>query len=195
MPTFKTLRFDMLTPGAEFTFEASPAPIDVDTTKFTMVKATASSAYVKEIGEKSSKRFTIRACERCLISIPDPTPEEIAAKAAEDKANVEKWARRAVERKIESCETSIAKFAARLAVNPTDAFEWGNDAAIASGNLLAFKVILAVFDEKGYEVAKDHDLAQALQGARCPQHSTSTLSNLVNEAKTAAYADFASNQL
>jgi len=192
----KNSRFDAVIVGQEFVLRdmAEQAMVFGTMTEqnanVVLVKKTNSSAYRKDLGEKASKSISIRACAPVAIILPDPTPEELAAKAAEQQAWTEKWYRRRLANEIDACEGKIKQFAERLAANPFDAFEWGTDHAIAAGKLRAFKVLAEVFDVKGYEAAKNYALRMTVQGAKNPQHSTAALSNLVHESLTAGYAEF-----
>lgn len=197
MPTTKTTRFDAIAIGTEFTFEASPAPVVMlDGDNGIMVKKTNSSAIVRDYA--NSKSYTIRACERVLLSIPDPTPEELAAKEAETLAWTKKWYRGRLASEIEMCEVRFAKFAERMKNNPYDAFEWGTDTAVCAGKHRAFLALANCFDiaeekgENGYEAANAFALRRVVDGARCPQHSTSPMSNLVKESEIAGFAEFVS---
>ena len=185
MPTTKTLRFDMIALDTEFTL-----PEQFGET--VLIKKANLSARRTDLpgGWQSSKAIPVSAATKVNISIPDPTPEEIAAKEAEAKAWTEKWYRRRLTTEIEACEVRIARFTERLATNPYDAFEWGTDTAIAAGKLRAYQSIAHLFDEKGYEAAKAFALRRTVEGAKFPQHSTAALSNLVKESETAGYAEF-----
>jgi len=119
----------------------------------------------------------------------------LAGNAAEEAEMRIKWSRRGLVNGIETCNGKLARFAERLAANPHDAFSWGQDAAEASGKLFAYTRVLTVFDDKGYEAALAYATREALDGARHPQHSTATLSNVVAEAVTAGYAEFALRSL
>lgn len=154
-------------------------------------KKSASSA----VNEEGRLMSNIKLGTEVFGIFPDPTPEELAAQEASRQADIERWARRALDTGIESARTTLDRFAKRLAEDPADAFSWGSSSVEAAGTLRVYSILAELFDKKGYQVAKDFALRRALEGARSPQHSTSELSNAIEEAFTAAYARFASNNL
>lgn len=92
---------------------------------------------------------------------------------------------------LETAQGKLVQFKARLEANAMDAFKWGDEALVASARESVFAGILTLLASHGFETTVKEVLSLALQGARHPEHSTSALSNLVNEAKTAALAEFA----
>lgn len=195
----KNLRFDMIVPGTEFQvkdnaviaamFVNTVAPADGTT----FVKKSNSSAVI--LGQVPLTPIRMHGKDVVVVTLPDPTPEEVAAKEAEDARMRIEWARRGLVNGIEACEGKLARFTERLANNPHDAFSWGQETAEAAGKLFAYKRLLALFDDKGCEAAREYALREALSGARNPQHSTAALSNIVAEAVTTGYAEFASRSL
>lgn len=187
MPTLKTTRFDALTIGTEFVVPDEILPIDQ---LVVFVKKATLSARKRDLAVSPAIPF--RACDKVATVVPDPTPEEIAAKAEQDRVWAEQWFARRLKSFTEAAEATVARFQERVMTDPSYAFEWGTDAAIAAGKLRAFRNVQAVLDEKGTDAAKAYAIARVLEGARCPNHSTAALANLVIESVTAGYAEIAS---
>lgn len=94
---------------------------------------------------------------------------------------------------IASGEDTIDKFKEKLTANPAYAFEWAQGAIEAAAKLdVAIRLQgILTHENGGFDAVMKNALREALRGARNPSHSTSTVSNLVDEAKTAAYAEIA----
>jgi hypothetical protein len=94
---------------------------------------------------------------------------------------------------IEDADRNIADWTERLAKNPCDAFEWSDGAMQrAAEKEVALHLKAIVESEKGgIDQAVAYAVEQALRGARWPSHSTSTITNVMAEFKTAAFAEFA----
>jgi hypothetical protein len=86
---------------------------------------------------------------------------------------------------------TLAAFKKGFDASPVDAFRWSESAIEAAAVFDVYGTLLALLDEKGFAVALGIAAENALNGAQYPQHSTSSVSNLVAEAKTAAFATFA----
>jgi hypothetical protein len=101
-----------------------------------------------------------------------------------------------IEGLLRCAKDDLATFSARFAENPLYAFEWASGAIEAAAKqhvALALKAIVERPGDEfgGHENAVKYAVREALRGAKWPSHSTSAVSNLANEAKTAAFADFA----
>jgi hypothetical protein len=101
---------------------------------------------------------------------------------------------------IDAADVAIEKFSENLARNPAYAFEWGDAAVRAAGAKQVFARALRVFEEIAkfpLDTAKAEALADyrtetlrdVLRGAASSSRSTSSLSNDVERATLAAYAE------
>lgn len=107
---------------------------------------------------------------------------------------------RTVDSMIDRAEREVAKFAERLAENPADAFEWGEDAAEAAAALQVAhwvrRCATAELNEKRTEddlvnAIREMVLSHVLQGAQFPKNSTSQFANLMDRYTTKAWAGLA----
>lgn len=90
-------------------------------------------------------------------------------------------------------DKTLAQFAERLVRNPLDAFQWSDGAieAAARKDVALYLKNVLEHPEGGLDAAIAKATEMALRGARYPSHSTSAISNLCEQAKTAAFADMA----
>lgn len=102
---------------------------------------------------------------------------------------------------IDHAERTIAKFQERLAANPADAFEWGEDAAEAAASLqvatwLKRYCSIDTIPEKHTEddlvnAIRETVLSRMLLGAQSPKCSTSQFANLMDRYTTKTWAGLA----
>ena len=107
---------------------------------------------------------------------------------------------RTVDSMIDRAEREVAKFAARLAENPANAFEWGEDAAEAAaalevGHLLRRCYTSPLPDKHTtadrVNAIRDMVISRTLLGAQSPKQSTSQFANLMDRYNTKAWAGLA----
>lgn len=102
---------------------------------------------------------------------------------------------------IRMAETSLEKFAANFSKDPHYAFSWGNDAVTAAARkhvgIMLQEYLVKVRENQ--PTWSDDEVAacivselrdEMLRKARWPEHSTSAISNMISQARTAAVAEF-----
>jgi hypothetical protein len=104
-----------------------------------------------------------------------------------------RWFEHRLEMADKDADAVLEKFKTSLADDPCYAFEWAGSAIEAAAKKHVVARLRAVLRHEagGLTAAREFALENALRGARSQSHSTSGVSNLANEAKTAAYAEFA----
>ena len=145
------------------------------------------------------------------VFVPDPTPEELAAQAVAAEEQKLRYLRRMLDEMVAGAENVDVEFSARIAKSGIlDAFTWAGAGVVRAGaeqfvglRLLAVLDFEPAADDK-YNAGMDMSVAaridrvresatqEALRGAGDPASSTSPFSNLVEQAKTAAFAKVAS---
>lgn len=107
---------------------------------------------------------------------------------------------RTVDSMIDRAEREVAKFTERLAENPANAFEWGEDAAEASaalqvGYLLRRYYTTPLPDKHTtadrVSAIRDMVISRTLMGAQSPKCSTSQFANLMDRYTTKTWAGLA----
>ena len=93
---------------------------------------------------------------------------------------------------ISCAEVTLAKWQARLAEDPSYAFQWSSDAFKAAATLDVLRpVVVAVENGAKLEDIVKHVNSQALRAARYPERSTSAQSNVLAQDKGAVWAKLA----
>lgn len=100
---------------------------------------------------------------------------------------------RRLEAMLERAASTLETFRKRFDENPLYAFDWGGDAAAAAARqhvAMGLKGIMEHQEAGGADAALKAAEREVLNLAAAPKHSSSPLSNLVEQERLAAYADF-----
>lgn len=192
----KTLRFDMIEAGTEFRFDG----------RADQTPAVKLSTRTAAVGGYADQKFNVKPSTMVTITVPDPTPEELAQR------KIERFVWKLWNEQRDAQDT-IGKFAARLANDPAYAFEWGDAAAEAAARLRVVRTmaniaagatdadgqlstdadgpILPGVTVEGIDKALAWAKEQAMRSARYPSRSTSVMSNVMHVNMGAAWAEYA----
>ncbi len=152
---------------------------------FRTVDSVNAVAYVESFVQSASMRFLGRRNE-----LPGVKGQQLV-----------RWTTRHIDREIEQAKAQCATFAEEFGKNPCYAFSWGERAMIAAAKLDIYTRILyslmrgegdSTVDVTPEAIVTLHKccMREALRGAKNPSRSTSQTSNLIDDAKTSAYAEF-----
>lgn len=135
----------------------------------------------------------ISACGSRFIGRRNELPEVKAQQLV-------RWTTRHIERELEGAKATCAQFADEFAKNPSYAFRWAERAMTAAATLDVYARIQYGLTHDGDNVVDVTAEAivtmhaectrEALRGARNPSRSTSQVSNVMEDAKTSAMAEF-----
>ena len=153
-------------------------------------------------------RVKFHFCEKCWDNINFKVHEETAAiekRAEEDKRKItyppflatkrytpeqlQDYVIYDLEHDIEQAEKELAGFNEKFMSDPEHTFSWADDYYKKAAQHKVAKFTLMRIKEHGLDIAVRQAFDQALSGARWPQHSTSSSSNLMHQEMTSAWAE------
>lgn len=144
--------------------------------------------------------FNVRAHEMVQITVPDPTPEELAAQAEEFRVQQLRRLHWKLDEMISRAQTAQDDLAKALAKGQDGWFGvFTNSSAIESQMKDAAQLHVAVMAKRilGHETEGGKDalqreaLRRSMRYARYGHHSTSAVSNIAEEMQAAAWAEVA----
>jgi len=97
-----------------------------------------------------------------------------------------------LEMDMDAGREAVKGFAERMERDPVDAFEWADPVIEKIAKARVATILAAILDERGFGPGLERRAREeALRGARWPASSTSPTSNRMNQAVTAAWANYA----
>jgi hypothetical protein len=185
-PMLQSKRFSELEVGDEFVILGTEEP------RPTWVKKSNSSAHEQgNVLNLFGHANGLRPATVVGKILPDPTPEELAAKAEQERLQYLAWFEWHLTTTIEDADSDLARFKVRLDADAADAFHWGMGALEASATRSVYCIIQALWltlEVKDLEVVRKEASRRVLNGAKYVQNSSSPMANLVQVYKTAAWA-------
>lgn len=179
----KTTTFGTLVYGNTFTYSGI---------SYMKVSPRKAAPLVENSGPRMSDVIAMKERDVVTITVPDPippTPEEIEARR-------QRRAMRLVDRFL-AHQLEVERWADKLKADPCSAFEWSDGAFQAAARLWVGKALHVWLTGEGREEPVALDLVikecrrNALRAAQHPKHSTSIPSNLMEQYKASAFAEFA----
>lgn len=182
----KTMRFDTLENFAQFKMTAFYEEGNRVLGPFQKVSARKAAPAREGSGPDMTATFSVKPSADVIVEVPDPvppTPEKL-------RADLERRIELRLQR-FESERQDLAQFSKNFAENPLHAFAWDADRAVTEAARVDVAAAAREFLRRGgsLDALIAHAHEQVFHGGRFPHRSTSPFSNLVAEAKVAAWAD------